>query len=154
MKKIRKWISDRIDKLGLIGQSMIGGGVLTLGVLIILNWLVIIPIVISNYQHPLSRFDLPKRTITKVHFTDGTIRDSIVKVTIKDNVMYIKHGKKIKEYPNLKYQYWYVDGEVNTLTWENPGYIIQYKSIGFNKPHSIDMFKIGKKGRTHEQFVF
>lgn len=146
---VKQWLF-KDDKM----LFFIMGAGITFSISVILTLMVVIPVTLSTINHPTDKFDLPKNTQTKIHYAEGINVDSIVNVTIKNETLIFKSGKKVNKYPDLKFEYWYVNDKTHTLTWSNDKLIVQYKSIGFKEPHSIDIFKLGSKGRTHEQFVF
>lgn len=103
---------------------------------------------VENGKKPLKQFDLVKAE-SKCHFTNGMLQDSFVNIKLYDNMLVIEKDT-IK---NLKYQYWYY-GKPHILSWENNRVIVQYKSIDFSTPHSIDIFHKKEDELIHEQWLF
>lgn len=151
MKKIKEIVNRILNhqiKLNSFHLILLCGWGIGVVSTILVFTLIIMPYKLSNSSHPLDRFELPKNIKTKVYFSNGEIKDSIATITITKNTVKI-NKTKIKD---LEFEYWHV-GNIELLSWKNKKYIIQYKSIGFYKPHSLDIFKIDSK-KPMEEFVF
>ena len=110
---------------------------------------------------PLHIFKLPAAEPTKVMFYDDNVFDTVVYVTFnntKNAIVIEVPGKRHELLENLTFNYWHVSisgDNVNTLNWSNEKYIVSYKSIGLDKPHSIDIYYANADSNSYfKQFIF
>ena len=102
---------------------------------------------IESNKSPVLQFSLVNAK-SKIYFSNGMIYDSITQIKLTDKVLIINKDTML-----LNYQYWYY-GNPHTLSFTSGENIIQYKSIGYNKPHSIDVYKNIDGVLVNEQWIF